>query len=123
MQRAFRNDGWDRQEDRTSGRKIDRPTNGQNKETRYEKKKQFQSRTGHFCKNNRFNFKKGDFNKDYQGQRNENRNRSGEPKRGQDKTEMRNVRGRWAPREESARERISLVPKYPKCQKMHSGEC
>ena len=82
VQRALRNDGWDRQKDRTSGGRTYRPSDGQNKETGYEKKKQFQSRIGYFCKNNRFNFKKRDFSKDNPGQRNENRNRSGEPKRG-----------------------------------------
>ena len=41
VQRALRNGELDRQEDRTSGGRTDCPGNGQNKETGYEKKKQF----------------------------------------------------------------------------------
>ena len=67
VQRALRNNGWDRQKDRTSGGRTDRPGDGQNKETGYEKKKQFQSRIGYFRKNNRFNLKKRDFSKDNLG--------------------------------------------------------
>ena len=37
----MRNDGWDGQEDETNGGRTDRPGDGQNKETRYEKKKTF----------------------------------------------------------------------------------
>ena len=41
VERALRNDGWDRQEDRTSGGRTDRLADGQNKETGCKNKKQF----------------------------------------------------------------------------------
>ena len=39
VQKPLRNNGWDRQEDKTSGGRTDRLGDGQNKETGYKKKK------------------------------------------------------------------------------------
>ena len=41
VQRAMRNNGWDRQEDRTNQGRTDRSADWQNRENGYEKKKQF----------------------------------------------------------------------------------
>ena len=57
------------------------------------------------------------------GEINENKNRGGEPKRGQDRTETKNIIRRWMPREENAREKTELILQCPKCQKLYSEEC
>ena len=123
VQRALRNDGWDKPGTKEVTNKTDRPVSGYIRNNKYEKKGHFQSRSGSFRRDNQYNFRKQNFNREEPSQRTENRGRSRNPKRGQNRTDNRSVKGRWTPREENEGEKTVVVPQCPKCHKAHSGEC
>ena len=73
-------------------------------------------------KDNQFGYKRPNYDNNDARPIYKNGNKGSNSKRRQEKPEARNVRGRWTPCKENAKDGIALVQQCPKCHKSHLRE-
>ena len=108
FQRFLQNDGLNKQEENgVENKSICQPDR---RRSNFGKGVQSSFRSRNFCKYNRFDSKKQNFSSNNSRPIFENRFKGRNSKSKQEKPETRNVRGRWMPHEENAKDRVALLP-------------